>query len=140
MLTKAPSSPMTQKALSHYVQMKPQIRTMLKWRAEWVHVYEEVLNDNNNGLRGWARNNFQDKKRLLWCFERQGEHREGKKEEKSRGVGEVGVLHSDRKFHQKKLAWVLTTQHRANGYTQMLMCLHTRSQLHTQTLICSAVQ
>ena len=73
MLTKAPSSLMTQEerkreresnegksSLSHYVQMKPRTRTTLKWRVEWAHVFEEVLNDNNNALRGrgQARNNF----------------------------------------------------------------------------------
>lgn len=71
MLTKAPPSLMTQKeretkeralSLSHYVQMKPRTRTTLKCRVEWAHVFEEVLNDNNNALRGrgQARNNFRE--------------------------------------------------------------------------------
>ena len=75
MLTKAPPSLMTQRkretkeksslSLSHYVQMKPRTRTTLKWRVEWAHVFEEVLNDNNNALRGrgQARNNFRGGKK-----------------------------------------------------------------------------
>ena len=132
--------------------MKPRTRTTLKWRVEWAHVFEEVLNDNNNALRGrgQARNNFGGGKKKSLCRAlrekaERGRHREREREVKSRGRGEVGVLNSDRKFQQKKLARVLTTQPCANGYTQMLMSMHTHthththSQLHTQTLICSAV-
>lgn len=62
MLTKAPfQSRDSEKgggnALSHYVQTKLRIRAALEWRVEWAHVSEEVLNDNNNALRGRARNN-----------------------------------------------------------------------------------
>lgn len=132
------------KALSHYVQMKPQIRTTLKWRVEWTHVFEEVLNDNNNALRGQARPGIilEEKKKKSLCravrergSERETERERGEestesekeREVKSRGGGEVGVLNSDRKFQQKKLAWILTTQRSANGYTQMLMCMHTHT-------------
>lgn len=55
------------KALSHYVQMKPRIRAMLEWRVEWAHVFEEVLNDNNNALRGRARNNSGGEKKTRLC-------------------------------------------------------------------------
>lgn len=60
MSTKATSSLMTQgrKKEKHFCIMKSQIRTTLKWRAEWVHIFEEVLNDNNNNnntLKGQRR-------------------------------------------------------------------------------------
>lgn len=67
--------------LSHYVQMKPRIRAMLKWRVEWAHVLEEVLNDNNDALRGQARNNSGGKKKKpLSRFERKGAVRERERE------------------------------------------------------------
>lgn len=144
MLTKAPSSLMTQRKHSLIMsKWSPQIRTMLKWRVEWAHVFEEVLNDNNNALRGQARNNFGRRKKAFVVLWEKGAVRE-RARERSRGVGEVGVLNSDRKFQQKKLARVLTTQHCANGYTQMLMCMHTHSHTHNYThtdtdLFCSSL-
>lgn len=56
--------------------------------------------------------------------------RGGSETEKEKSSREVGALNSDRKFQQKKLACLLTTQLRANSYTQMLMCMHTHSQTH----------
>lgn len=121
---------------------------MSKWSASsgqcWsgeqsgAHVFEEVLNDNNNAPRGQARNNSGGEKKekafvVLWEWGG-GETEKERCEEQPRGGGA--------QFRQeipaeKKLASILTTQHRANCYTQTLMCMHTRSQTDTQTLICS---
>lgn len=54
-------------ALSHYVQTKLRIRAAVEWRVEWAHVSEEVLNDNNNALRGWARNNSEGEGKKGLC-------------------------------------------------------------------------
>lgn len=126
-------------ALSHYVQTKLRIRAAVEWRVEWAHVSEEVLNDNNNALRGRARNNSEGEgKKAVSCFERRVAVRERQKEARSRG--EVGVLSTDRKFQQKKLARVLTTLCCANGYAQTLMSMHARSQIHIDTdLFCSSL-
>lgn len=76
MLTKAASHLLTRRKeeekRSHYVQTKPRIRAVLEWRVEWAHVLEEVLNNNNNALRGQARNNSGGEKKAFVSFERKG--------------------------------------------------------------------
>lgn len=103
----------------------PQIRTMLKWRVEWAHVFEEVLNDNNNALRGQARNNFGRRKKAFVVLWEKGAVRERAREkQRSRRGGGA-------QFRQEIPAEKVGPR---PNYTALCQRLYTNAHVHAYTL------